>query len=73
MEALERLLNPAVVWVLIPIVAIVAPLVVNFQKNRWKHEERMAKIAAGIDPDAEYIEVDEDGNRIEDQTDDDKR
>ena len=52
---------------LIPIVAIIAPLVFNWQKSRMKHEERMAKIAAGIDPDAEYIEVDEDGNRIEDQ------
>jgi hypothetical protein len=48
---LERLLDPAVVWVVIPVTAIVMGCLTAIVKSVIKHRERMAKIGMGIDPD----------------------
>ena len=45
------LLNPAVLIFLIPIVAIICGSLIKSQKMRFAHEERLAKINAGMDPD----------------------
>lgn len=45
------LFNPAVVWVLIPIVAIVVSAVAKIMHRSQEHRERMAMIAAGLHPD----------------------
>ena len=59
MEALERLLSPDIVWVVIPVVAIVGVFGKQMLSRHYDHKERMAKIEAGIDPDAkEQIEAD---------------
>lgn len=43
--------NPAVVWVLIPISAILAGTVAKVIQRSQEHRERMAMIAAGLHPD----------------------
>ena len=48
---LFRLLQPQVLVFLIPIVAIVGGYIIKSQKMRQEHEERLAKIEAGMDPD----------------------
>ena len=48
---LYRLLQPQVLVFLIPIVAIVGGYIIKSQKMRQEHEERLAKIEAGMDPD----------------------
>lgn len=50
---LFRLLQPQVLIFLIPIVAIVGSFVIKAQKMSYEHEERLAKINAGMDPDDE--------------------
>ena len=52
----ERLLSPEVVWVLIPVLAIVGVFAKQMLNRYFDHQERMARIEAGMDPD-----VDEDG------------
>ena len=47
----DKLLSPGVVWVLIPILAIVGVFAKQMLNRYFDHQERMAKIAAGIDPD----------------------
>ncbi len=49
---LELLLNPGVVWILIPLAGIVLAGVLSVGSMIIKHRERMAKIGMGIDPDA---------------------
>ncbi len=44
-------LNPAVVWVFIPIIAILGGTVTTIIRKCQKHRERMAMIAAGMHPD----------------------
>jgi hypothetical protein len=45
------LFNPAVVWVLIPIVAILVGATAKIIQRSQEHRERMALIAAGLHPD----------------------
>ena len=46
-----HLLNPAVIWVLIPIVAILVGAIARIIQRSQEHRERMAMIAAGLHPD----------------------
>ena len=48
----SALLNPAVVWVLIPLGGLLVGLVLHLFRMHHRHVERMAMIEAGIDPDA---------------------
>ncbi len=48
---LFRLLQPQVLIFLIPIVAIAGHFIVKSQKMSYEHEERLARINAGMDPD----------------------
>ena len=50
---LYRLLQPQVLIFLIPIVAIVGSFIIKAQRMSYEHEERLAKINAGMDPDEE--------------------
>lgn len=50
MEILQKLLQPAVLVFLIPIVAILAVYGRKMLNRYYEHQERMAKIEAGIDP-----------------------
>ena len=52
MDWITLLLSPRVVWVLIPIVAIIGTFSVLGVKVYFRHVERMEKIRNGIDPDA---------------------
>jgi hypothetical protein len=45
------LFNPAVVWVFIPIVAILVGAIAKIVQRSQEHRERMAMIAAGMHPD----------------------
>ena len=54
MEALEKIINPTTIWVLIPIIALLGYFVNKGLKNHYKHQERMEKIRAGTDPDGDY-------------------
>ena len=47
----EKLLSPDVVWVLIPVLAIVGVFAKQMLNRYFDHQERMAKIEAGMDPD----------------------
>jgi len=48
MEFLKELLNPAVVWVVIPVVAIVMSIGSKMLNRHYDHQERMAEIEAGL-------------------------
>jgi hypothetical protein len=52
MFVVERLLDPGVVWVLIPLAGICLGGVLALAKLIVRHRERMAKIGMGIDPDS---------------------
>jgi hypothetical protein len=54
------------IWVLIPLVAIVAVIVIV--KLVIKHRERMAKIGMGIDPDYELTDPQASARRPHDPT-----
>lgn len=43
--------NPAVVWVLIPVTAILVGMIGTIVHRSQQHRERMAMIAAGMHPD----------------------
>lgn len=47
---LSRLLRPEVLIFMIPIVAIVCSCVHRITKMKLEHEERLARIEAGLDP-----------------------
>lgn len=57
---LSKLLQPQVLIFMIPIVAIIGGVVLSAIKLSYKHEERMAKIEAGMDPDRKYQDNDYD-------------
>ncbi len=59
----ERLLDPAIIWAVIPIVAIIGVFGKQIVSRYFDHQERMAKIEAGMDPDK--LEVDMDLDKIE--------
>jgi hypothetical protein len=52
MTILEQVLNPGIVWILIPLAGIVLVGIISLSAMFIKHRERMAKIGMGIDPDA---------------------
>ena len=52
-DFLFRLLNPALIWILIPITWLLLTTVVEILKLVQKHRERMALINQGIHPDLE--------------------
>lgn len=53
-DLFHALANPAVIWVLIPIIAIIASFVIKGQKLHYEHKERMAKIEFGHEPEEEF-------------------
>ena len=59
----EKLLDPAIIWAVIPVVAIIGVFGKQMLSRYFDHQERMAKIEAGMDPDR--IEADTDSDRIE--------
>ena len=55
---LSRLLDPSVIWILIPVGALLIPIsavvmsaLKEMQRAHYKHVERMAMIESGLDPD----------------------
>lgn len=54
------LMNPATVWVLIPVVAIVVTGVRAMTKANHRHRERMAMIERGMNPDRGGVSPDDD-------------
>ncbi|MCH8142601.1 MAG: hypothetical protein IH908_13500 [Proteobacteria bacterium] len=50
MEIVEKLLDPAVLIFLIPVVAILGVSVRKILRLHYDHQERMARIEAGYDP-----------------------
>ncbi len=50
-----RIFQPQVLIFLIPIVAICGHYILKAHKMRYEHEERLAKIENGINPDDETI------------------
>lgn len=54
---LEKLLSPDVVWVVIPVVAIIAVAARVVTQRYFDHKERMAKIEAGMDPDVQIEQL----------------
>ena len=59
----EKLLDPAIIWAVIIVVAIIGIFGKQMLSRYFDHQERMAKIEAGMDPDR--IEADTDSDRIE--------
>jgi hypothetical protein len=52
-SVVHELLDPAVVWVLVPLAAMVLFGTLSIIRSFIRHRERMAKIGMGIDPDYE--------------------
>ena len=52
-EFLEKLIRPEVVWVVIPVIAIVMGIGKSMLNRYFDHQERMARIEAGLDPEDE--------------------
>ena len=52
LDFLQALLRPEVLWAVIPIVAIIMIFGSKMLARYFEHQERIAKIEAGIDPDA---------------------
>jgi len=50
---LSRLLQPEILIFIVPIVAILGGVYIKALKLNHAHDERLAKIDAGLDPDAE--------------------
>ena len=50
-EMIKAIASPTMIWVLIPIVAIIGSFVYKGLKLHYAHKERMAKIELGIEPD----------------------
>ena len=46
-----RILSPEIIWVFIPLVAILCGSIISLVKRGHRHRERMAMIAAGMHPD----------------------
>jgi hypothetical protein len=49
----DKLLSPGVVWVLIPVLAIVGVFAKQMLNRYFDHKERMARIEAGLDTDVD--------------------
>ncbi len=59
----EKLLDPAIIWAVIPTVAIIGVFAKQMLNRYFDHQERMARIEAGMDPDR--IDSDTGPERIE--------
>lgn len=46
-DLLHSLVNPAVIWILIPVTAIIGSFVHKGMKVHYEHLERMARIETG--------------------------
>ena len=55
----EFFLNPAVVWVLIPITAILLGGIHKLYEQYCRHTERIEMIQSGIHPDLDKVELEE--------------
>ena len=55
-DFIKALANPALIWILIPIVAIIGSFAVKGLKMHYAHKERMAKIEMGMEVDEEIEE-----------------
>ncbi len=53
MELLENLIKPEIIGPMIGLVAVIGGLGISAIKLHFNHVERIEKIRAGIDPDAE--------------------
>lgn len=53
MEIFDKLLQPQVIGPLIGLFAVIGAFVVKGMNSYFTHQERIAKIANGIDPDLE--------------------
>lgn len=65
MTLLERLLDPAVLGTLIPIVAIATLGGWLVVRNWFRHQERMAMIDAGMHPDHPELDSEDEDDREE--------
>jgi hypothetical protein len=66
----QILFSPAIIWVFIPIVAILVGAIGSIIHKSQQHRERMAMIAAGMHPDyPPSEELDENGNPLRDTVD----
>ena len=63
MDIIEKLLDPKIIWVVIPVIAILGGIGKSISSRYFDHQERMAKIEAGIDPDR--IEANYETGRID--------
>ena len=52
MQVLEKLMSPGLIWVVIPVIALIGYYVSKGLKDHYAHVERVEKIRSGIDPDA---------------------
>ena len=51
MDVIKSLMNPALIWVLIPLAAIIGSFIYKGLKLHYEHKERMARIEMGMEPD----------------------
>ena len=58
MEVLEKLMDPSIIWVVIPVIAIAGAFGKQMLNRYFDHQERMAKIEAGMDPDSPRLTED---------------
>ena len=52
-DFLNGLMDPTIIWVVIPVVAIIGYFVSKGLKAHYAHQERMARIESGLNPDDE--------------------
>ncbi len=64
MDTLAQILRPEVLGVMIPIVTVISVFTVIGLKSHYKHKERLAKIQAGMDPDAPPMVYDDMAEKI---------
>ena len=53
MDILDKFLQPQIIGPLIGLVAVIGGIGIGAAKLYFKHQERIEKIQAGIDPDTE--------------------
>jgi len=52
-DVLRSLMSPQVIWVLIPLAAIIGVAVNKGLKSHYAHKERLARIEAGLEEEGE--------------------
>ena len=53
MQVLDKLFTAEIIWVTIPLAVIILAYARRMLNRYFEHQERMAKIEAGLDPDSE--------------------